>query len=216
MQRIEKKIPYYNKAFPILLLIATIFMGIGYAALSSISLNIAGKINIQSQKDVYITDVSYLTDIEADLENCYINDFYDTVINSNVSLSKTDPYSEITYSVTVFNSTNEDYYFSGVSYMEDETTYSNPDIVFTVIDIDENSVLKSQSSITFGITFSYKDYVLASDNTLTSYLGFDFKNANDISYNNLSNYTSYPIEIFSGETLTIDNDTSNLAFQGSI
>ncbi len=210
MRRIEKKIPYHNKAFPILLFIATIFMGIGYAALTSISLNITGMISTQSQKGVYITDVSYLTDVDADIENCYINDFYQTVVNSSISLSETDPYSEITYAITVFNSTNEDYYFRGVSYIEDETTYSNPDITFTVIDINENTVLKSQSSLTFGITFFYIDNVRISDNTLNSYLSFDFKNIYNISYNNLLNYTSYPTEIFNGETLTIDLSSSNI------
>jgi len=50
----------YNKLYPIFLLIATFFMGIGYAAINSISLNIEGTAIANYPKGLFISEVNYI------------------------------------------------------------------------------------------------------------------------------------------------------------
>ena len=200
----------YKKMFPILLLIATIFMGIGYAATTSVSLDIAGSAIVKKQDGIYITDANYLSDNNAYLKNSKIKSAYQTTLNSRIELSLDDPNSSITYSITIYNSTDDTYYFQGVDYLEDELTYSNPNIIFTVNGINKDDSLNSKESKTFSITFSYKDNILQEDNILISYLNFNFKKKYTISYNNLSNTTNYPKEIYEEGTLIVDLTPSNV------
>ena len=47
------------KKINLLLIIATLFIGIGYAAINSISLNLNGDISIQVQDGIFITNIKY-------------------------------------------------------------------------------------------------------------------------------------------------------------
>lgn len=211
MNKQKRKLPCYNKTFPILLFIATMFMGIGYAATTSVSLEITGEATALKQDGIFITEVYYLNDNNALLENSKINSAYQTTLNSQISLSPTDPNSSITYSITLYNSTDENYYFQNVEYYEDEITYSNPNIVYTLNGINQHDILNSHDSITFNITFSYKDNILAEDNSLKSYLNFKFIRKYTITYNNLINTTNYQTEIYEGDTLIVDLTPSNVS-----
>jgi len=60
--------PYTNKLFPMLILLSVIFMGIGYASINSISLNINGEVLAKAQDGIYITEVNYVSNVDANLE----------------------------------------------------------------------------------------------------------------------------------------------------
>lgn len=126
------------------------------------------------ENNVLITDVQYVSDVNADMENSNIIDFYETNLNSNITLSNTDSTSSITYAVTLYNPTLYDYYFNGVEYVLGDETYSNEDISFEITNIEKGDALGSKKSVTINITFYYTDGVLAENNTLKSLLNFKF------------------------------------------
>lgn len=209
MKKKNKRLPIHNKIFTILLFISTIFMGIGYAATTSISLDILGTASVKKQDGVYITEAKYLNNTNAIIENSKVKNAYQTMLNTNIELSPIDPNSSITYSITLYNSTNETYYFQGVDYYENYSTYSNPNIIFTLNGININDSINSNETITFNITFSYKDNTIVENNTLESYLNFIFKKKYTITYDNLINTTDYPKDILEGETLVLNLEPSN-------
>jgi len=174
--------PYANKIFPILLFVATLFMGIGYASMNSISLNVSGDVIAKVQDGIFITEI-----------NCYQEDDYDnhlcnkddikysdkTMIHSNISL-ESNLNSTITYQITIYNSTDALYYFDEAVYMEDESTYSNENITFELRNetnsssFEEGTELLSNSFITFNVIFKFKENADVSNVNLISYLNFKF------------------------------------------
>ena len=46
-----------KKIFSIVLIIATLFMGVGYASINSVSLNVSGEMIAQAQEGIFIADV---------------------------------------------------------------------------------------------------------------------------------------------------------------
>lgn len=192
-----------SKKLIIILFIATIFISIGYASVNSVLLEVNGNLYAEKLDNIFITDVKYVEDVSADKENSKINRAYKTTLNSSIVLSDNDPNSSITYQITIYNSTNESYYFRKVEYLEDKTTYSNENIVFKIDGLLEEGELKSKESIIFNITFSYKDNILPENNTLDSYLNFVFKKKNSIEYINILQ-DNLPETFYDGEELTID------------
>ena len=201
----------YSKALPILLFLATLFMGMGYAAYTSVSLEVLGTAVAKAQDGVFITDVQHSSNVNAIIGSCKINDYYQTMLNSSVALSTSDSNSSITYSVTVYNSTDDTYYFRGITHIDDLTTYSNPNIVYSYSGITVGDILNSKQSITFNVSFSYKDGIISDNNTLDSYLNFNFRKKYSISYSDLTNITNYPTEAFESEQLIIDLSASNVS-----
>ena len=102
--------------FPTFILLATIFMGIGYASINSISIGIGGEIIAKEVDGIYITETKYVSDVNADVSSSKILNAYQTNLDSHIVLSDTDPNSSITYEVTIYNSTNRDYLFIGTKY----------------------------------------------------------------------------------------------------
>lgn len=197
------------KLFPFLIFIITMLMGIGYATVTSVSLDVKGTAVLKEQNGISITDVKYQSDINAVLENSTIKNVYQTTLSSSIQLSSVDPNSSITYSITVHNYSNDSYYFQGVNYYNDEFTYSNANIIYTLNNINVGDKINSKESLTFTITFSYKDNLIAIENTLDSYLNFVFKKKFTVNYADLINIDNYPIEVYEGETLTVDLTPSN-------
>ena len=159
-----KKKKSFNIFYMILLIIATFTMAIGYATINSVVLDIDGTVSSKKQTGVFITDVAYLSNVNAILENSDIINAYQTMLSSNIALSTTDPLSSITYSITVYNSSDEFYYFRGVYYLNDQSTYSNSGIVFSLNGLNIGDSLNGKSYLTFTITFSYKDNLVQSSN----------------------------------------------------
>ena len=197
-----------NIIIVIFLFIATILMGIGYAAVNSVTLDIGGEISAQLQSGIFITDARYLSNNNAILEDSNIINFRQNMFASSITLSANDSNSSITYEITVYNSTTEDYYFQKVDFMEDISTYSNPGITYELNGIDQNTILGSNQSKTFTITYKYKDGIIAESNNLISYLNFTFNKKYFITYENLNN--TYQNSVYEGDSLIIDLSSENI------
>lgn len=193
-----------RKIISILILVASIFMGIGYASVNSILLNINGNATAKELSGVYITNVSYKNNVGADLNNSKILSAYQTNLTSYNVLSSTNQNSSITYEITIYNSTSDAYRFDQVKYMVGNDTYDNLDISFSIDGIKENDILYGGKTVIINITFFYKDNILSSNHDLKSTLNFNFV---DVSIWNLGNVSgTYSLDM----DATWVNNYSNL------
>ena len=175
MQNNNRHFKIHN-IYMFLLCFAVLFMSVGYAAINSISLNLNGEMFALAQDGVFITEVNIDSEnsIDADLVNTKVNSAYQTMLNSNIYLSVDNPNSTVVMNISIHNSTDESYEFSGVTYEVGNNTYSNENIVYSLSGLENGNKLSKNSSITFEITFSYKDNKLTDSNILLSYLNFNF------------------------------------------
>ena len=174
----KTKKPIYSKKyfFPIFILIATLFMCVGYAAVNSVILSIGGTAVAETKTGVYITDAYIDRGVGTGVkENSKITQVYQTNFGSTVVLDSSNRYSYIYFVVSIYNSTDDDYQYVGPEYIEGETTYDNTGIVFTISDLTTGYILKSKESVTFSILFSYKNYVVSESNVLNSIINFKFE-----------------------------------------
>ena len=104
--------PIKHIIFPCLIIIATLCISVGYAAVNSVILDIGGTVSAEKQSGIIITKINYLENTSADVENSVINNVYQTMLDSNIVLSNENSSSSITYSVTIYNPTNNNYYFN--------------------------------------------------------------------------------------------------------
>ena len=100
----DKKLYNYiksGKLYLVLLFVCVLFLSIGYATVTGVNLTLSGTAEARL-KELVITNVTYQSNLNADLENCVINDFYQTNLDSTVTLTN-NKYAEITYTVTMKN-----------------------------------------------------------------------------------------------------------------
>lgn len=157
--------------FFIFIIFSTFFLSIGYASLNSIILDINGEVTAVPQTEIYITDVTYKNSTDADIENSKIQQYYQTLMQSSVVLGNT-PTSSITYSVTVYNSSDIAYFFKEVEYSNE--FYDNSNIIFELDGLQKWDSIESKQSLTFSITFKYADNNIPDTKILNSYLNFKF------------------------------------------
>ncbi len=162
----DKKI----KSFPIFLILFSFLLIIGYAQISDTELEISGTAEIL--KTIYITNVSYSSDNNANVSNSSINNYYRTILNSTIGLND-DPDSSITYAITITNLGEKTKKYVETTY--DENFYNNEDIVFEINGISPGDEIATNESITFNITFKYKDNIVSNDKILNSILNFKFE-----------------------------------------
>ena len=162
--------------FSILVFIATLLMGVGYASISSITLDLNGKLVANVQKKVFITDVVFNKSNNANVEDSDIINAFGTNLNSNIVLSDIYNDSSITYTITIKNNTDEDHIYKGAFYGDDVNFYSNNNITFVLDGLKENYVLDKGEYVDFDITFKYATGVVPSSdiNVLMSYINFRF------------------------------------------
>ena len=170
-----------NMLLLIAILIATMIMGVGYASIEGITGEIEGKVVADAQEGVFITDVEYVSDIDANINNCQIDNFLGTMLNSTINLSKVNPTSEIKYKVTVYNSSTETVPFVGVVY--DDDFYDNPDIIFEITKegFQIGQTINPGETKEVYITFKYKNAttgIVPENTVLKSYLNFKMAEPN--------------------------------------
>ena len=208
MARKKKKfISHSSIKYIILLLFATIFMGIGYASVNKNFVTISGGAHIISQPVIHISNAVYSSNSGADTEHSSINGYSATVLNSTVTLGSNSS-STITYSVTITNDTNDAYIFTGTSYSAPDF-YDNTNINFQLSSLSVGDTVAPHASKTFNITFKY-----AGSNTsnpvLNSYISFDFDKYYTITYQNINtsgqNYPTYILDSETSKTITFSND----------
>ena len=155
-------------------------MGIGYSAIESVTGEIEGKVIAEAQNGIFIIDVEYVSDVDANKTSSKINNFLGTMMQSTVELSKTNQASEIKYKVTVHNSSTETVPFVGVVY--DDDFYDNSGITFEINDgFKVGETISPNETKEIFITFKYKNTEKGNvpENTiLKSYLNFKMAEPN--------------------------------------
>ena len=172
----------------ILLVALTILMGIGYAAINSVTGEINVTVSAEAQEGVFITDIELVSEVDADTGISNINNYIGTTMNSTVALSTTNPNSEIVYKVTVYNRGDQSSTYLGAIY--DEEFYDNLGIIFEVEGINLDDEIAPKETKEFTIKFKYKDGVIPESNILNSYINFKFGNPNRliVSYTDTETY----------------------------
>ena len=140
------------------LLGAILFIGIGYSAINSVTAEITGGITATTQNGVFITDVTYVSGVDANVDASNIEYYRGTMLQSLISLSEQNPNSEIKYKVTIYNNSEETYPFVAVLY--DEEFYDNPDIVFEISGFSIGETIGAKETKELYITFKYKNQTI--------------------------------------------------------
>lgn len=191
MRKINKKLPSsYNKLYPILLFVATLFMGLAYATLNPTDLAIGLTALADPQDGVFIYDAIFNSSNEGSFEIASTNS---TLLNSEVVLSSTNNESYVSYNIVIYNNTDHDYYYNGVLCDTSDTSfYSNSNIVFEVSGVNQDDILYSKSSAVITILFKYADGVVPSvdNNKLTSFINFKFLPVSGLVNNIVSSISS--------------------------
>lgn len=193
----------------VLIVISTFFLSVGYASLESITLDINGKVTAIPQSEIFISDIQYSTNVNADVEKSVIHQYYQTMVHNTVVLGEASD-SSITYIVTIVNSSNESCSFKDIEYVQD--FYDNSNIVYELDGLKQGDLLLSQGQITFGITFHYLNNTFSGNNVLNSYLNFKFvkeENPEEIAdINNVSTNTNQ-IMVYNAEKDKVSLDVTN-------
>ncbi len=190
--------PSTNKLFPIMILIATIFMGVGYASINSILLNINGEVIAKAQDGIFITEVEYI-----ERSNSLPNENYlvlladNAILKSSIILEPNDINSEVSLKVLFYNNTEYDYVFKNVVYAEEisdeiDDIYSNSDIVYTFTNQNE-IIAKNGGTLEVIITFKYSEMNESTSNILNSILNFKFSIVSYVvdTYAYIGNYETF-------------------------
>ena len=165
-----------KKIYLLMMIVAALFMGIGYAQVTRITLGFEGGGEASVFTSVVITNVSYLSNSEADTTNSKINFARETMVDSSIILGNVST-STITYQITVYNNTDKEHVFIGViTDTNDSSLYSNPNIEFSVTELEEyKTTIAPGETIVFELTFKYKEGADVSNGILASKLNFRFK-----------------------------------------
>ena len=153
-----------------------ILMSIGYASINSVTGDIEGTALADAQEGVFITNIEYVSDVNASVSNSRVNKFLGTVMDSTMKLSDTDVNSSITYKVTVYNKGTEEAIFQKITYAND--FYDNNDIIFDITGFTTGEKIGPGESRDIIIKFKYKGTTGPDNNVLNSYLNFVIKAPN--------------------------------------
>ena len=160
-----------------LLLLSILLMGIGYASINSITGEIEVTVIADVQSGVFITNIEYVSDVDANINTSKIEYYIGTMMQSTVELSDTNPETEIKYKVTVYNNSEDSVPFVGVVY--DDEYYDNSAITFEVSEFAPGQVIGAKETKDIIITFKYKDTTAVPENkALKSYLNFKMNEPN--------------------------------------
>lgn len=164
------------EVYSVLILVATLFMSIGYAEIIGTQMTIEGTVKAEAQEGVFIKEInSTSSDVNTDIENSSIDYYKDTTLRSTVVLGKeSDSY--ITYQVSIYNNSNYEQLF--IKTLTDKTVssqYSNTNINYTIGGLEEyKTTIAPNGELNFTLTFNYVSGADITQNTLTSILNFRF------------------------------------------
>ena len=166
-----------------------ILMSIGYASINSVTGDIEGTALADAQEGVFITNIEYVSDVNASASNSRVNKFLGTVMDSTMQLSDSDANSSITFKVTVYNKYTEEAIFQKITYAND--FYDNNDIIFDISGFTTGEKIGPGESRDIIIKFKYKGTTVPSSNVLNSYLNFVIKAPNRMMANSYSSSETY-------------------------
>ena len=150
-------------------------MGIGYASINSITGEIEGTVIADVQNDVFITNIEYVSDVDANINTSKIEYYIGTMMQSTVELSDTNVASEIKYKVTVYNNSLNNYPFLDVLYDTESTEfYDNENIIFEIdpSGFKVGDTINAKETKEIYITFKYKNGIIPENTVLNSYINF--------------------------------------------
>ena len=187
--------------FIFLLCFSTVILGIGFAAINNITLELVGNSSVKKLDNITITKVEYKSDVLADLQESQIINYYTTTINSKVVLGD-DINSSISYEVTLKNDTDRTFKYIGTVHDDSSKFYDNENIKYEVTGIEPGEMFLPNSEKVITITFKYNEEPI-DNNILNSYINIKFNKIFNIEYVNIdSNNLISSIE--EGESANIE------------
>ena len=192
--------------YSVLILIATLLMSIGYAEMSGISLSVAANVTAKVQDGVFITEVTRTAYEGADITNSKINSYAETTMNNTVVLGSSSS-STITYNVWLYNNSDKDHVFIGIT--KDEELYKNANITYSTDLVPNETVIEAWKNLDFNITFSYAG-TDTSNTTLNSILNFIFLEVPTLELSSAGDITG----IYPGQTKEASFTVTNFDSEG--
>ena len=172
-----------------------LFSCIVYASISSVNMEVDGVAKAEVQDGIFITDVVYSSGNDVDEANSSIKSFYQTMMSSHIELG-TNTNSSITYTISLYNNSDDLYRYNGPKY--DSEFYDNSNITFKIEGLNIGDTISPKDKLSFTITFYYSDTSNISNNILNSYITYSFQKIYTVTYENLTN-TTLPTYVVSGE-----------------
>lgn len=172
-----------------------LFSCIVYASISSVGMEVDGIAKAEVQDGIFITDVVYSSGNDVDEANSSIKSFYQTMMSSHIELG-TNTNSSITYTISLYNNSDDLYRYNGPKY--DSEFYDNSNITFKIEGLNIGDTISPKDKLSFTITFYYSDTSNISNNILNSYITYSFQKIYTVTYENLTN-TTLPTYVVSGE-----------------
>ena len=169
--------------FIFLLSISTTIMGIGYAAINNVALELGGSTTVKKIDYIKITKVDYKSDVLANLEESKINNYYMTTINSRIVLGD-DSDSSISYDITLKNDTDKSFKYVDAIHDDSAKFYDNGGIEYEVTGIKKGDLILPENEKIITITFKYKNASIE-DTVLNSYINIKFSKVFNIDYVNI-------------------------------
>ena len=147
-------------------------------------------------EDLYVEvrDKILITNVISNSDTSETIKYFDNRLNTKVTLSDSIS-SQQTFNITIYNSTDNSYTFTGVT--NDENKYDNKNITFALSGLSKGDIITSGESIQFTLIFKYINGVNLNvenfNNTLNSFLNFNFievpvlelSNENELYTNNI-------------------------------
>ena len=199
---------YQNRNFYLVLMVlAILFMSIGYSTVNSVTVDLSGEAKIKSSPGIYVYNAQIGQGTNGKNPNdSRITMLYNDVMKSVVVLGDNTT-ATLTMTITIYNTLSYDTIFTGITYSEN--FYSNNNITYDVNGISVGTILPANSNTSFTMVFRYTGNDI-SNNTLASYLKFNFEKFYTITYQNINttnkNYPTYILESESSKTVTFTGD----------
>lgn len=145
-----------------------LFTSIGYAATSG-ELEIHGSAEISPPNELFIVEVSQNG---TNGSFATVNGFSSTVVSSKTTLGNSGG-AQVTYTIRIFNNTDEDYGYNAMIYALGEGTYDNENIVVTP-QIERRTVVNAGGFLSFDVIVTYKNSTQSANNVLNSVIKYEF------------------------------------------
>ena len=161
-----------------MILVSICLLGVGYASITSVDLDLTGNASMDGQTGVVISEVSISDSHNINPNYSEINTYYQTLLNTRTELGN-DSTSYITYEIEITNLTDTTQVYKGINY--DPTYYDNADIVFNTIDLNVGDTIAAGQSKTVHLKFYYGSVQQSYANTvLNSIIEFEFESSQQV------------------------------------
>lgn len=199
------KSKHKNLLFIIIMIIITNSIGIGYASISGVILDITGDASIKKEENTVITDVTFFsgTNVNNTLSSIKYN--YGTLIDAHIVLGDSID-SSITYKVVISNRQNTPVKYRGD--VVDPLFYDNELISYSVSGIVENEIIQPNTSKELYITFRYASEDTTHNVLNKAYINFKFSNSYFIKFNSNGGIGTMDDQIaYIGDFVTLNTST---------